>query len=550
MKKLLAIVILSFFFFNSIVLNAENNLLSEKEKEDFDILIIMNHSAKKPLTFTRDIDNNLIFSKNNYDVKRGKIKLNVCLLTNMEVSKEDKYYLTSVLAIEEAGLLSVENIYEKYGIKNIAKIAAREFSKYLEDRAAKENIKLKVETDCEHPSSRGRVKRHTTLYVIPGFLVSVLQHPDLLGIRGQDIFGLITYDKLKQLSDKYAKVKKENKNTKSKILESYKKYAENDSKEFMGSLMISLYGSGGDDRRRQRFCTLEYKESDGIAVVAYRLKGKEILVPGEFKDWYLNKGYLISHDKKNYYFDHKFSDINDAYLQIKNRQEKDSLSYEEFCNIFVDYPKNIMKLQTALQRDFGGKYIYGMLFSKKELNNKFATYKGFESYDQYEFSRIIGANLNQIKKFQKENILNYEDYVSIQNEIMNLNYSNYYRNDFMGVINYLVDKKESEKRGISVLAYKKLREEAEKEQQRRENEKKLERAKELDALKGAAGLAAKYAAACHLKSTGNTRKLLDGHINYLYQLVQNSKLPGYGNEEMYRQIISASGTILKIGKCN
>ncbi len=549
MKKLLGIVVLGFFFFNSIVLSAENNNLSEKEKEDLAILLIMNHGAEKPLIFTTDIDNNLIFQKNNYGVKTGKIKLNVCLLTNMKIGQEDEWNKNSILAIKEAGLLGVESIYQKYGIKNIAKIAAQVVAEALEDDAAKENIKLKVETDCEDGVSGryGRVKWHTTLYVIPIFLVPVIQNYGLLRITKQDVILGYGYDELKKLSDKYAKVKKENKNTKSKILESYKKYAENDSKEFMGSLIIGVYSGGFE---RQRFCTLEYKESDGIAVVAYRLKGKEILVPGEFKDWYLNKGYLISHDKKNYYFDHKFSDINDAYLQIKNRQEKGSLSYKEFCNIFVDYPKNIMKLQTALQRDFGGKYIYGMLFSKKELNNKFATYKGFESYDQYAFSRIIGANLNQIKKFQKENILNYEDYVSIQNEIMNLNYSNYYRNDFMGVINYLVDKKESEKRGISVLAYKKLREEAEKEQQRRENEKKLERAKELDNLKGAAGLAAKYAAACHLKSTGNTRKLLDGHINHLYQLVQNSKLPGYGNEQMYRQIISASGTILKLGKCN
>ena len=547
MKKLfLGILVLGFFFFNSIVLSAENNNLSEKEKEDLAILIIMNHSAEKPLTFTSDIDNNLIFQKNNYDVKSGKIKLNVCLLTNMKVNKDDKYYLNSILAIQDAGLLSVENIYEKYGIKNIAKIAARVAAKDLEDKAAKENIKIKVETDCEDGASYyGRVKWHTTLYVIPFFLVPVLEHPDLLGISEQYIIGGYRYDKLKQLSDKYAKVKKGNKNTKLKILESYKKYAENDSKKFMGSLFIGVDEYGG---MIQHFCTLKYEGEDAISVIGYRLKGKEILAPGEFKDWFLNKGYLISYDKQNNYFDHTFSDINDAYLQIKNRIEKGSGAYKEFCNIFVDYPKNIMKLQNALQRDFGGEGNLGMLFSKKESNNKFATHKGFESYDQYVFSIKIGANLNQIIKLQKENILNYEDYTSIENEIMNLNYSN--EKSLQVIINYLVDKKESEKRGISVLAYKKLREEAEKEQRKRQNEEQLARTKELDNLKKRADVMSRNAAACHISSTGNTRKLLDGHINYLYQLVQNSKLPGYGNEQMYRQIISASGTILKLGKCN
>ncbi len=542
-KRFLMILALGLLWCNQPLMSAD------LDKEDLAILLIMNHGAEKPLIFTTDIDNNLIFQKNNYGVKTGKIKLNVCLLTNMKIGQEDEWNKNSILAIKEAGLLGVESIYQKYGIKNIAKIAALVVAKALEDDAAKENIKLKVETDCEDGVSGryGRVKWHTTLYVIPIFLVPVIQNYGLLRITKQDAILGYGYDELKKLSDKYAEVKKENKNTKSKILESYKKYAENDSKEFMGSLIIALYGYDSSDR--QRFCTLKYEGEDAISVIGYRLKGKEILVPGGFKDWYLNKGYLISYDKQNNYFDHTFSDINDAYLQIKNRREKGNLSsYQRFCNIFVDYPKNIMKLQTALQRDFGANPIPGMLFSKKELNNKFATYKGFESYDQYVFSIKIGANLNQIIKLQKENILNYEDYTSIQNEMMNLNYSN--EKSLQVIINYLVDKKESEKKGISVLAYKKLREEAEKEQRKRENEEQLARTKELDNLKGAASLAAKHAAACRLKSTGNTRKLLDGHINYLYQLVQNSKLPGYGNEQMYRQIISASDTILKLGKCN
>ena len=90
-----------------------------------------------------------------------------------------------------------------------------------------------------------------------------------------------------------------------------------------------------------------------------------------------------------------------------------------------------------------------------------------------------------------------------------------------------------------------------KEQEQKTKKKKpIKRDKELDNLKKEADVMSRNAAACHINSTGNTRKLLGGHINYLYSLVQNSKLPGYGNEQMYRQIISASDTILKLGKCN
>ncbi len=90
-----------------------------------------------------------------------------------------------------------------------------------------------------------------------------------------------------------------------------------------------------------------------------------------------------------------------------------------------------------------------------------------------------------------------------------------------------------------------------KEQEQKTKKKKpIKRDKELDNLKKEADVMSRNAAACHINSTGNTRKLLGGHINYLYSLVQNSKLPGYDNEQMYRQIISASDTILKLGKCN
>jgi hypothetical protein len=90
-----------------------------------------------------------------------------------------------------------------------------------------------------------------------------------------------------------------------------------------------------------------------------------------------------------------------------------------------------------------------------------------------------------------------------------------------------------------------------KEQEQKTKKKKpIKRDKELDNLKKEADVMSRNAAACHINSTGNTRKLLGGHINYLYSLVQNSKLQGYGNEQMYRQIISASDTILKLGKCN
>jgi DNA-binding transcriptional MerR regulator len=90
-----------------------------------------------------------------------------------------------------------------------------------------------------------------------------------------------------------------------------------------------------------------------------------------------------------------------------------------------------------------------------------------------------------------------------------------------------------------------------KEQEQKTKKKKpIKRDKELDNLKKEADVMSRNAAACHINSTGNTRKLLGEHINYLYSLVQNSKLPGYGNEQMYRQIISASDTILKLGKCN
>ena len=106
LSKILLLLLLG----TSLLYSSEKTLTKE-EKASLEVYLVIDPESSDPI-FTRDIDNQITFSKNSYSVKRGKIQSNACLLINLSKidfwsylheywnEKDQNYFLLSFKSLE------------------------------------------------------------------------------------------------------------------------------------------------------------------------------------------------------------------------------------------------------------------------------------------------------------------------------------------------------------------------------------------------------------------------------------------------------------------
>ena len=83
-KLLIPFIFLSIFALNT---NAEVLIPSEEDKESLIVYLVKNPQVDNSI-FTRDIDNNLTFSKNSYGLNDGVIDSNACFLISKYITPQ------------------------------------------------------------------------------------------------------------------------------------------------------------------------------------------------------------------------------------------------------------------------------------------------------------------------------------------------------------------------------------------------------------------------------------------------------------------------------
>ena len=445
-KSLILLISLSIF---SSYINAEVTIPNEDEKNSLKVYLIKNPSISNPV-FTTDIDNNLTISKTNSNVIAGKIKSNACLLNDVDES----YYN---LSDEETIYYKVYSMYASYGIENIVKILSDDSEKDIVNFANSLGIELEVETVCKksiNGNSLG-IYYEPDLFFISDYIYNLLLENNKLlqGVTDADIVGTWTFDEMKTLSDNYLEGLAEEDRGVNEIQQRFTNLAEEKSKDFMGSLYLSHRNYGS-----QKFCTLNYSGDDAVAVIGYRQMGDEIISDKSVIDYYKEKEITLNYSENENYFDKTFDDISEAFLSIKpklmDNKRYDNYS-DDYCNIFVDYPENLLKLKNAIERDVGSYMSFGNLFDKNTTSNKYALSKGFDDYDQYSFAYQIDANYRDIKSLENYQILNQSEFKKIQDEIVSISYSN--DTSLSNVLTYLSDLNSAQQKGMNVVDFKNAR---------------------------------------------------------------------------------------------
>jgi len=445
-KSLILLISLSIF---SSYINAEVTIPNEDEKNSLKVYLIKNPSISNPV-FTTDIDNNLTISKTNLNVIAGKIKSNACLLNDVD---ESNYNLSD----EDTTYYKVYSMYAIYGIENIVKILSDDSEKDIVNFANSLGIELEVETICKksiNGNSLG-IYYDPDLFFISDYIYNLLLENDRLlqGVTDADIVGTWTFDEMKTLSDNYLEGLAEEDRGMNEIQQRFTNLAEEKSKDFIGSLYLSHRNYGS-----QKFCTLNYSGDDAVAVIGYRQMGDEMIIDKSVIDYYKEKEITLNYNENENYFDKTFDDISEAFLSIKPKlmDNKRYNNYsDDYCNIFVDYPENLLKLKNAIERDVASYMSFGNLFDKNTTRNKYALSKGFDDYDQYSFAYQIDANYRDIKSLENYQILNQSEFKKIQDEIVSISYSN--DTSLSNVLTYLSDLNSAQQKGMNVVDFKNAR---------------------------------------------------------------------------------------------
>ncbi|MDA9057946.1 hypothetical protein N9K59_01615 [Candidatus Thioglobus sp.] len=448
-KSLILLISLSIF---SGYINAEVIIPSEDDKISLQVYLMKNPSISNPV-FTTDIDNNLTISKTNSNVIAGKIKSSACYLNDLT------NYAKGVLEIdsknEMINFLQVDSMYANYGIENLAKILSSEGENAIVNFANSLGIELEVETACKD-SINGNGGNFGGLnedmfYISDYVYNAMLENSNFLqNLTAADVLVTWTFDEILALSNNYLEGLAEEEKGENEFMEGFTNLAEEKSKDYTGSLFIKLndYGS-------PKFCTTSYSDfGDSVAVFGYRQMGDEMAYSA-LSDYYKEKGITLNYDKNQNSFDIIFNDISEAFSSIKPKLANN----EDYCNIFIDYPENLLKLKNALERDLGVQAVIGNLWDRTTTSNQYALGQGYDNYEQYYFAYQIKANYGEIKSLENYQILNQSEFKKVQDEIVSTGYSN--DTSPNNVSTYLDDLSNAQQQNMNVNEYRDARVEEE-----------------------------------------------------------------------------------------
>mgnify|MGYP003689906609 CR=1 FL=1 len=443
-KSLLLILFLSIF---SINVNAEVLIPSEEDKQSLMVYLVKDPTKESPV-FVTDIDNNLTISKNNNNILAGKIASEACLLTDLhQIARNDFGYYRDK---ERMPFYDVATMYEAYGIFNLSTILANDSEKDLENFANSLGLEIKVETVCKYGKGNMNKANYYSedVFFIPDYLYREMleSSPLLESITQSDILGSWTFDEIKTLSDNYLTVVAEKEKLDNEFKQKYANLAQEKSKEFMGSLYIDLNSYGS-----QNFCTLGYSGADAVAVIGYKLMGDEMIIDETLKRYYASQEVSLNDSNENQ-FKYVFDDIGEAFSNIKSKLEAND---NDYCNIFIAYPENLLKLKNAIERDFERKSVLGALFDESVTDNQYAIGQGFDNYKQYDFAYQIDAGYRDVKILENYQISNLSEFNKVQDEILSIGYSN--DTNISTVLIYLNDLINAQTQNMDVNKYRDAR---------------------------------------------------------------------------------------------
>jgi len=254
-----------------------------------------------------------------------------------------------------------------------------------------------------------------------------------------------------------------------KIEERYRELAFINDKSHIGSINIKY----PDQYQDINLCTFVIEGDSAIPFILYPTFDLEsTYTPGLIKA----SEESLKNLNKNEPYNEAFNDLEEFFeLWQLNNQD---------CDTFIAYPNDLIKfVDSASKINDNFVYEFNYLIETKKLYTHWAKLDGdYLSWENYKFAEQINGNKEILSKLKKYNISNFDEYLSINEEMIfkgylpDLNDGSFYQYNF--IIEYLDDLNVANLEGTSANEIKKQRLEKERiekelEEQRRIEEEKL-----------------------------------------------------------------------------
>ncbi|WP_158558880.1 tetratricopeptide repeat protein [Rhodoferax lacus] len=227
--------------------------------------------------------------------------------------------------------------------------------------------------------------------------------------------------------------------------------ASNDSRKKVAAVIMGNHSSSD----AQVICTLKYSGNNAEAVLGYLYQIRSAAPASILK--YLESVKRQMVDKKAS-FDKTYADINDFYLALKTDK----------CDVLVDYPKNLVQVQKAFERDQGFIPYAFKPMDVDGLYEVFAKSRGYESHADYVFSAAINGKPDQIRSLRQFALVDKEQYTKVAAQMAQEKYAA--GAAVADVLSYLGDKEQAKTKGLTAVSVRDSRVASDREAARRRRE--------------------------------------------------------------------------------
>ncbi|MEI7782983.1 MAG: hypothetical protein WCK08_01255 [Betaproteobacteria bacterium] len=201
--------------------------------------------------------------------------------------------------------------------------------------------------------------------------------------------------------------------------------AQANSTEKVGSLSFGLPRRSG----AVAFCTLTYSGDQGAAILGYAQRG----LATQSEEWRAAAERARATVDAVRPFTQSYPNLE---VLFEARQTK-----PDDCIVYVDFPANLKKLATALQRDGKSQFVINQLVESTTLRDDWARRANYQDYAQYQSAREMKVNAQQLKTLAQYQI---SDKAGMDAAVRDMQASRYSTSsEPSDLLNYLKDKAEA-----------------------------------------------------------------------------------------------------------
>ena len=415
-------------------------IVDPKTSEDgsLDVLILARTRGGRG-TFTTNLDGSLRLAD-----PKARVCSNTRFLQNLiggPASRNTEDEIESIVQSGQLGLLIAGQLYQQAGTDNMAAVAGEYIDQFLKKAGHAGTPK-----DRCPPRNDLNFATNADLVAAPRALLPQLARvPAFASFQQYTVATTLPFKDAQRAATDIKKQQQEFSAALASTTEELRALAKTDSRAKVGSLVLGNDRSSG---RAPTVCTLTYKGDEGAAIQGYRSLDADMLLP-DTKDRFAREGQSLAPQQDRNAFDKVFPTLNDAFLELSKTLQ--------VCNIFIDYPANLIALESGLQREQTRRFSStpGVLLDADAARERFATRRGYASYADNQFARAIDADLGTLKTLKAAGISTMANYDRVMAEMQQSQHST--GRELSTVLTYLRDVDEAKTRKVSVIAQRDYR---------------------------------------------------------------------------------------------